>query len=104
MNDEFRTNGLSVQPPHGQKIVTQGVKALGVGNVVAIAIKVMAFNRFALDNDPHGEHDFGSFEHNGEKIFWKIDYYARDMEHGSPDPSDPAVTCRVLTVMLASEY
>jgi hypothetical protein len=32
------------------------------------------------DNDPHGEHDFGAFEHEGQRIFWKIDYYAPDMD------------------------
>ena len=59
---------------------------------------------FTPDNDPHGERDFGVFEHNGERISWKIYYYAPDMEHGSEDPSDPAQTVRVLTIMLASEY
>ena len=104
LNDEFRKSGSGVSLPHGRKMITAGVKALGAANTVAIALKVITFNAFNDSNDPHGEHDFGSFDHNGEKIFWKIDYYARDMEHGSPDPSDPAVTCRVLTVMLASEY
>ena len=30
------------------------------------------------DNDPYAEHDFGSFEHDGQTIFWKIDLYDRD--------------------------
>ena len=39
-----------------------------------------------------------------EKIFWKIDYYAPDLVHGSENPSDPQQTVRVLTLMLSSEY
>jgi hypothetical protein len=62
------------------------------------------FDSFTPDNDPYGEHDFGAFEHEGQRIFWKIDYYAPDMEHGSEDPADPKQTVRVLTIMLASEY
>ena len=56
---------------------------------------------FTPDNDPYGEHNFGSFEHNGIRVFWKIDYYDRNVEYGSEDPSDPAQTTRVLTIMLA---
>lgn len=104
LNDDFRKNGSTVSLPHGRKLMTAGVTALGPAHTVAIALKVITFNAFNDANDPHGEHDFGSFEHNGETIFWKIDYYSRDMERGSPDPSEPSVTCRVLTVLLASEY
>ena len=54
--------------------------------------------------DPYEEHDFGSFEADGHKIFFKIDYYHSTLTVHSPDPSDPAVTNRVITIMLAEEY
>jgi len=62
------------------------------------------FDTFTQDNDPYGEHDFGSIQYKGEKIFWKIDYYDLNLEYLSPDTADPAKTKRVLTVMLAEEY
>ncbi len=62
------------------------------------------FEDFTADNDPYGEHDFGAFQLGGEKLFWKIDYYDLALEMGSPDPADPAVTRRILTIMLAEEY
>ncbi len=67
--------------------------------------KLREFDNFTDDNDPYGEHDFGSFEHDGMKIFWKIDYYDKHCSaRGSEDPSDPEQTLRVLTIMLAHEY
>lgn len=65
---------------------------------------VRSFTAFTRDNDPHLEHDFGSFEVRGEKLFWKIDYYDLDLTYGSEAPEDPSKTKRVLTIMLASEY
>ncbi len=66
--------------------------------------KVELFDAFTADNDPHQERDFGSFDHAGQTIFWKIDYYDPTLTCGSEDPSDPRQTVRVLTVMLAAEY
>jgi hypothetical protein len=88
----------------GRICVTTGIAALPSEDQAAIMQHVHTFSDFTPDNDPHGEHDFGSFEYAGETIFWKIDYYDRDMRYGSPDPAMEEVTTRVLTVLLAEEY
>jgi len=88
----------------GRLVQTRGISALPLKDQSAIREKVETFNDFTPDNDPHAERDFGAFEHNGERIFWKIDYYDTTMSKGSEDPSDPKQTVRVLTIMLASEY
>jgi hypothetical protein len=99
LNDRFRRS------LHGGRVfVTAGVHALGPALVNAILTKVSEFDAFNEGNDPHHEHDFGAIDDAGERVFWKIDYYDRKLEMGSPDPADPDQTCRVLTVMLAAEY
>jgi hypothetical protein len=100
LNDKFR-KGL---PAGGRVYLTSGVNAKGPEFVSKALAKVIAFDDFSEDNDPHGERDFGSFELDGEKLFWKIDYYDLKAAFGSEDPADPKKTLRVLTVMLASEY
>jgi Protein of unknown function (DUF3768) len=37
-------------------------------------------------------------------VFWKLDYYDRQMEFASDDAANPAITRRVLTIMLSDEY
>ena len=55
----------------GKVFLTAGIDALP-SDVKAIVIRrVATFADFTPDNDPHGEHDFGSFEVAGRKIFWK---------------------------------
>ena len=85
-------------------VLTEGIQRLSYEDQLDIMEEVELYNDFTPDNDPYGERDFGNFEHNGKKIYWKIDYYAPDMMYGSADPSSPHMTRRVLTIMLASEY
>jgi hypothetical protein len=99
LNDSFRKTGNG-----GKILITQGIQALPVDELFSVLQKVRAFDTFTEDNDPHREHDFGAFDDDGHKVFWKIDYYDLSMEWGSEDPSDPEKTVRVLTIMLASEY
>jgi hypothetical protein len=85
-------------------MLTAGVDALPSDMRAMATQKVAAFDNFDTGNDPHGEHDFGSFDLAGDKFFWKIDYYDPQLEFGSEDPADPTKTTRVLTLMLAAEY
>lgn len=107
LNDRFR---LSLGIPAfsggipGKVVMTAGIAALPPDDITAILSKVRAHGSFTEDNDLCGEHDFGAFDHNGRRIFWKFDYYAPDLMHGSEDPADLSRTVRVLTILLASEW
>lgn len=76
LNNAFRKSA-GVNPPseNNRVIMTQGVAALPDADIAAIVEKVRDSDQFDEDNDPYGEHDFGTVEHNGETIFWKIEYY-----------------------------
>ena len=74
------------------------------GDKANIVSLVQNFDDFNEGNDPYAEHDFGSFDYNGDTIFWKIDYYNNDDTYLSPDPSNPAHTHRVMTILLSDEY
>ena len=99
LNDRLRATGSG-----GKLLMTRGIADLDHAVQTAIMRKVQEFDSFTEDNDPYGEHDFGSLEHDGMKIFWKIEYYDKNVEYGSEDPVDSKQTTRVLTIMLASEY
>lgn len=99
LNDDFRRTGRG-----GQQFITPGIQEMGLLAVVAIRQLVANYDTFCENNDPYGEHDFGNLTYRNEKIFWKIDYYDTTLSAGSPDPADPAVTTRVLTILLAQEY
>jgi hypothetical protein len=99
LNDRFR------QTYWGGKVMTTcGVNELSEDITARLFRAVSEFDRFNWRNDPHGEHDFGKVVIDGQKFFWKIDYYNNTMDAGSEDPANPDVTTRVLTIMLASEY
>ena len=60
-----------------------------------------SFEAFDNGNDPHREHDFGAFEIDDQRYFWKVDLYEEpDVKSANGEP----VVTRVLTIMLAEEY
>lgn len=100
LNDEFRKHGRG----QGSILVTSGINAKGSAFVLAAVSAMRAFEAFTKDNDPYGEHDFGAFHLEGERLFFKIDPYDLSLTGYSPDAADSDRTKRVLTLMLASEY
>lgn len=110
LNDQLRAS-IS-QPGHNRIMMTAGVAAL-IGDVslfrgfqkrAELMRLVQDFDLFDGANDPHDEHDFGRFLFEDAVLYWKIDYYDRALAYGSEDPADPAVTTRVLTILVAEEY
>ncbi len=101
LNDQLRT---TMNPAYGRILFTRGVAAFDSTTREILVDRVRTFNSFTENNDPYGEHDFGSVWLVDTRFFWKIDYYDKLTEYGSEDPSDPAKTTRVLTIMLAEEY
>jgi hypothetical protein len=100
----FLNDGLRRTFARGRVLMTGGVQALPEDTLATVLERVRQFDEFTPDNDPHGDHDFGSFEIDGQTFFWKIDYYDKACEFGSEDPADPEKTTRVLTIMRADEY
>ena len=98
-------------------MATEGIRALPEADQSQLRELVETFDAFTPGNDPYGERDFGAIYQGLDgvwstsrpvdvavTVFWKIDAYDRALRFGSEDPADPAITRRVLTIMLASEY
>ena len=99
LNDELRQNFAE-----GIAVMTPGIAAHGAEAVARIVKTIAVFDDFCHANDPHEEHDFGVFDADGHKVFFKIDYFDKTLTYHSPDPADPSVTERVITIILAEEY
>ena len=92
---------------NGMTVLTPGVDALMDGDPLkrlTLARAIAQFSAFEEGNDPYAERDFGSMVFDGERVFWKVDYFDQNLEGLSEAPWCASATRRVVTVMLASEY
>jgi hypothetical protein len=101
-------------------VATIGFQTLAEADQSRVRELIETFDAFTEDNDPHGERDFGTIYQltdggwtterprsradSQEQVFWKLDYYDRDLAGASEDAADPTQTRRVLTIMLSDEY
>ncbi|PND28448.1 DUF3768 domain-containing protein [Sinorhizobium sp. M4_45] len=99
LNDWLRIHGAG-----GRVMMTSGIAALDDEQRHKVVTAIRSFDDFTEDNDPHGEHDCAVLEVDGLHVMFKIDYYDLTLSSHSPNPADPSVTKRLLTVMLADEY
>lgn len=99
LNDEFRRTLTG-----GIVLITPGVESSPYKDRIIEAVRRYDFARADPGNDPYFERDFGALSVGGERYYFKIDYYDLRLEMHSPNPSDPKVTQRVLTLMHCSEY
>jgi hypothetical protein len=79
----FLNDGLRRTFARGRVVMTAGVAVLPEDALMRVLERVRHFDEFTNENDPHGEHDFGSFDVAGVTYFLKVDYYSPDME-GAP--------------------
>lgn len=98
LNDELRTT-LS----GGRIMLTRGVRQLPESDQSAVIEALVAYTGFAPDDQERDQHDFGLIQLGQIRAIWKINYLDQDHRYASPDPSDPALTRRVLKVMLVDE-
>lgn len=99
LNDACRASFIGCQI-----VLTLGIRMKSEKDVANILERVRTFKDFNKGTDPYFEHDYLSFDYNGEKIIAKIDYYDKDYRFMSENPADPTITNRVLTIMTAEEY
>lgn len=99
LNDLFRTEGRG----SGSVVISTGIRATGREFLVKAAEAVQSFTAFTDENDPWGEHDYGSVEVDGQKVFWKIDYFSPDLATMADNPANEGQTHRVLTIIRAEE-
>lgn len=107
-NDAFRKaacgHGGGEAAPQGKLVMTCGVSDQGPAFHLVLLERVAQFDTFTVDNDPHGWHEFGEVEVNGECVWFKIDLYDEDYRMGSEVPHEPDRTRRVMTLLFPSEY
>ncbi len=96
-NDLLRQQ-VPLVPMPNRFMMTSSVACLPEKKLTSLFSKVVNFNDFNQDNDPHGEHDFGTVFQDGEKYFWKIDYYDDDYKFHKEDGN------RVILLMHARDY
>jgi Protein of unknown function (DUF3768) len=88
----------------GRIVITAAIAELDQQRKARVLLAAREFKEFGADNDPHHEHDLAFFEVDGERYFFKVDYYDLSTRYHSPDPADPERTCRVLTIGHHADY
>ena len=74
LNDRFRRTFEG-----GRVVCTPGIASLREETRFKIFFAIQTFEDFNPENDPYGEHEMGMVEADGEKAYWKIDYFDKNL-------------------------
>lgn len=100
LNNQLRRNDIG-----GDVFIANSITRWGPSFVTAVREAVRNQLIFAPGDDPDGTQEFGSLKVDSTLVYWKIDYFEKGNEPFlSPDPADPNVTWRVLTIMSSTGW
>lgn len=110
-NDNFRKNLIEITATQNQRHfqptpLVQHLYKKDIDQFYRLLDYTMNYKGFDDDNDPWHEHDMAFFDFEGERYFFKIDYYDVNFEYGveDEDKMKDEKCKRVLTLALAEEY
>ncbi len=109
-NDNFRKNLIQIASQNQNHFyptpLVQHLYKNDMEKFYRLLDHTMNYKGFDDDNDPWLEHDLAFFEFEGERYFFKLDYYAENFKNGveDSDKMNDEKCKRVLTLGLAEEY
>ena len=99
LNDQLRRTFMG-----GRIMLTAGFSELPNLTKARALAAIRSYDDFDESSDPYGEHDFGSVTIDGQDVWFKVDCDDKSLAFGSPDPANPDLTTRVLTILLPEDY
>ncbi|QUG90790.1 DUF3768 domain-containing protein [Pseudomonas putida] len=109
-NDNFRKNLIQIATQNQKHLyptpLVQHLYKTDIEQFCRLLDYTMTYKGFNDDNDPWNEHDMAFFEFEGERYFFKFDYYDANFKGGveEEDRMNDDKCKRVLTIGLAEEY
>ncbi len=97
LNDHFRKTAKG-----GIVSISWGIHMLGRAEVDNI-MKRLGGTEGDTSCDVGSEHDSGEITVSNRRIYWEINYYNKDFDDMSADPTNQDLTTRFMTLLLDSE-
>ena len=98
LNDHFRKTGQG-----GIVTLSMGLHKLGQAEVDNV-MKQLAGEKGDKSVEAGSEHDMGEIQVGNRTVSWEINYYNKELDDVSDNPTNPDQTTRFMTLLLSTEY
>ena len=98
LNDHFRKTGQG-----GIVTLSMGLHKLGQAEVDNV-MKQLAGEKGDKSVEAGSEHDTGEIQVGNRTVNWEINYYNKELDDVSDNPTNPDQTTRFMTLLLSTEY